>query len=73
MKFTIINKEDVDSVDFSQILQTSKNTLRYNLTKTKTFVKYNGDQPSFLNGKTEYTKEQISTILSEEEWSLKEN
>mgnify|MGYP003108831964 FL=1 len=73
MKFTIINKEDVDSVDFSQILQTSKNTLRYNLAKTKTFVKYNGDQPSFLNGKTEYTKEQISTILSEEEWSLEEN
>jgi len=69
MKFTIINKEDVDSIDFSQILQTSKNTLRYNLAGTKTFVKYNGNQPSFLNGKTEYTKSQMVNILSGEEWT----
>lgn len=39
-KFLVIPKEMVDEVDFNQVLQTSKDTLRYSVDGTKTFVKY---------------------------------
>jgi hypothetical protein len=70
--YCIINSSEVSSVDFDQVLQTSADTLRYSLDGTKTFVKYEGTQPSFLLGKTEYTHEEILTILSGPEWTSDE-
>jgi len=62
-KYVIITSDDVNSVDFSQVQETSVDTLRWNNDKTKTFVKYVGDKPSFLNGKTEYTVDELLAIL----------
>ena len=70
--YCIIDAPDVSSVDFSQVAETSSDTLRYSLDGTKTFVKYEGDQPSFLSGKQEYTHEEILTILSGDEWTSDE-
>lgn len=67
--YVIINDSEVSSVDFSQVAETSANTLRYSLDGTKTFVKYEGEQPSFLSGKTEYDHAEILTILSGDEWT----
>jgi hypothetical protein len=61
--YVIITSDDVSSVDFSQVEETSAETLRWNNDKTKTFVKYAGDKPSFLNGKTEYTIDELLAIL----------
>jgi len=61
--YVIITSDDVSSVDFSQVEETSAETLRWNNDKTKTFVKYTGDKPSFLNGKTEYTIDELLAIL----------
>ena len=66
-KITVINASDVSSVDFSQVLETSADTLRYNNDNTKTFVKYDGAQPSFLSGKTEYSYDDFVAILQDEE------
>ena len=70
--YCIITVAEVTSlpVDFSQVLETSADTLRYNNDESKTFVKYEGSQPSFLSGKTEYTHSQILAILNDEsgEW-----
>jgi len=68
--YVIINTSELSAVNFSKVLETSANTLRYNNDGTKTFVKYEGDQPSFLNGKTTYTESEIKTILNDEkqEW-----
>ena len=71
-KYTIITKEEVSSVDFSQVLETSANTLRYNNDGTKTFVKFEGDTPSFLNGKTQYTHSEILAELSKSEWIIED-
>jgi hypothetical protein len=71
-KYVIINQDEVDSVDFSQVSETSVNTLRYSLDGTKTFVKYEGGQPSFLWGKTEYTHEEILEVLATDEWTSDE-
>ena len=69
-KWVIIDKDYVSSVDFSQVLETSANTLRYSLDGNKTFVKYDGSQPSFLSGKTEYNHSEILAILNDNdgEW-----
>ena len=63
-KYVIINSSDVSSVDFSQVLETSANTIRYNNDDTKTFVKFEGDTPAFLDGKTQYTHSEILATLN---------
>ena len=70
-RWVIIDKDEVSSVDFSQILETSADTLRYSNDGSKTFVKYEGSQPSFLSGKTEYNHSQILAILrdTDGEWT----
>ena len=67
--FVILDASEVGNVDFNKVMQTSADTLRYSLDGTKTFVKFEGDTPSFLSGKTEYTRSEILTILSGDEWT----
>ena len=67
-KYVIINASEVGSVDFSQVNETSANTLRYSLDGTQTFVKFDGATPSFLDGKTSYTHSEILTILGGTDW-----
>tara|TARA_R110001592_G_scaffold128783_1_gene340921 strand:+ start:112 stop:336 length:225 start_codon:yes stop_codon:yes gene_type:complete len=71
-KYVILESSEVSSVDFSKVLEDSSNTLRYNNNNTKTFVKYTGDQPVFLNGKTELTYTEIMTELARSEWQVAE-
>jgi hypothetical protein len=70
--YVIIDASDVSSVDFSQVQETSADTLRYSVDGTKTFVKYEDGQPSFLWGKTEYTHEEILEVLATDEWTSDE-
>lgn len=70
--YVIIDSSEVDSIDFGQVFETSADTLRYSLDGTQTFVKYEGDQPSFLSGKQEYTHSEILAILSGDEWTSDE-
>ena len=37
--------------------------------RTKTFVKFEGSTPSFLEGKTQYDHSEILTILATDEWT----
>tara|TARA_R100000501_G_C2586659_1_gene88009 strand:+ start:263 stop:496 length:234 start_codon:yes stop_codon:yes gene_type:complete len=68
-KWVIITRDEIGSIDFSQVIESSVNTLRYSLDGSKTFVKYEGSQPSFLSGKTELNHSQILTELAKDEWS----
>ena len=71
-KYVIINADEVSSVDFSQVDETSADTLRYNIDPagTKTFVKFDSDTtPSFLDDKTQYSHSEILTILATDEWT----
>jgi len=71
-KYVIIEASEVSSIDFNDVLENSIETLVYNLDNTKTFVKYVGTQPFSLLGKTEYTQEEILSILSGPEWTSDE-
>jgi len=55
-------------IDFSQLLNRNASMLRYSVDKSKALVKYNGDQPSFLNGKTTYTHAEILVEMAKSAW-----
>ena len=65
-KYVIINANEVSLIDFNQVLETSANTLRYNNDNTQTLVKFIGNTPDFLEGKTQYTHLEIKSILNSE-------
>ena len=67
--YVIIDASEVSSVDFNQVLETSPSTLRYSLNGSQTFVKFEGDTPSFLAGKTANTHSEMLEILAGEEWT----
>jgi len=71
--YIIFNTTEISSIDFSEVLETSSETLRLSIDETKTFVKYNGDtMPNSVSNLTTkqgpYSHEQILTILSGSEW-----
>ena len=57
------------NVDFDSVIENNINTLRYSLDGTKTFVKFEGDTPSFLIGEPQYNHTDILNILSGPEWA----
>ncbi len=69
-KYVIINADEVSSVNFDQVDETSESTIRYSLDGSLTFVKFDSDTtPSFLDGKTQYTHSEILAILATDEWT----
>ena len=48
VKFVILDADETDYIDFTEILQTSPSSMRYSIDRSKTFVKYRGDQPDFI-------------------------
>ncbi len=68
-KYVIIDASEVSSIDFTQVNETSADTLRYSLDETQTFVKFDGDTPSFLEGKTQYNHNEMVSILNSIDWT----
>lgn len=71
-KFVIFNVSELNKINFNEVLEDSPSTLRYSLDGTKTFIKWENTEPSFLinlstKSKT-YTLEEISEILLTPEW-----
>ena len=73
-KYAIIKASEVFTIDFSEVLEDSEETLKYSIDRSKTYVKWNGDTPSFLKtwlhlGKTKiYTYNEALIILYTPEW-----
>jgi hypothetical protein len=76
-KYIIFNVSEIDSIDFTQIKETSKDTLRKSNDETLTFVKYIGDMPSSIQSLTtksqEYTNVEILEILNSDVWAVPTN
>ena len=69
MKYVTILAEQVASVDFNQVLETSEETLRYSNDRSLALLKFTGDTPSFLEGKTTYDYNEIMEILDSPDWT----
>jgi hypothetical protein len=72
-EYMIFPTTELYKVDFNQVMETSADTVRKSVDETKTFVKWSGEQPSFIstlqNTEGPYTYEEILEILSTEEWT----
>lgn len=71
--FVIFDVSEIDLIDFNHVMESNVNTLRYSVDGTKTFVKWEGEEPNFLSLLTTktstYSYEQILEILATEEWT----
>lgn len=73
MTYLVIQASDVSSVDFAAVFETSAETLRYSVDNTKTFIKWEGDQPAFVASLTgtegPYTNAELRAILDTDVWT----
>jgi hypothetical protein len=73
-EFMIFNVSELPQIDFTQVLETSIDTVRKSVDETKTFVKWDGTTiPSSVDSLTTkegpYTYSEILAILATPEWT----
>jgi hypothetical protein len=73
-QFMIFNISELDQIDFTQVLETSPDTVRRSVDGTKTFVKWDlPEMPSSVYALTTkegpYTYEEMLNILATPEWT----
>ena len=71
-QFIIFNINEVNKIEFAEVLETSINTVRKSIDGTKTFVKWDtSEYPTFISSLTNpegpYTYEEILEILNNSE------
>jgi hypothetical protein len=69
LNYFILTDSELSEVDFNDILESSENTLRWNLDHTKFIVKTGGDIPSWLEEKTNFSQEEMLNIISTADWT----
>jgi hypothetical protein len=71
--YMIFNVSELNCIDFSQILETSIETIRKSVDGTESFIKWENQKPSCIDllttAKGPYTKDEMLTILNTPEWS----
>ena len=72
-EYLIIPTTEVSKVDFTQVCETSAETLRKSVDETKTFIKWDGEAPAFVadvvGAEGPYTHTEILDILGGAEWT----
>ena len=72
-EFMIFSVTELSQIDFTQVCETSEETVRKSVDGTKTFVKWDGATPECVaNLETKegpYTYEEILVILATPEWT----
>ena len=78
--YVIADISELNNVDYSQVLQTSADTVRKNIEQTKFILKYDGTTPSTIqtldgNGKLftydnkkYFTHSEILSVITDVEW-----
>ena len=72
-QFAIFSLTEIDKIDFSQVLETSADTLRKSVDGTRSFVKWDSITPppsveALTTIEGYYTYTEILEVLSGEEW-----
>jgi len=75
-QFMIFNVSELPLIDFTQVLETSHETVRKSVDGTKTFVKWDGQIPNCVDTLSTkegpYTYQEITDILSGVDWTINE-
>lgn len=71
--YCIFSVSELDKIDFTQVQETSAETVRKSVDGTKTFVKWEGDTPTCVEtletASPYYTHAEILDILNTPEWN----
>jgi hypothetical protein len=71
--YMIFPVNQLNNIDFSQVLETSEETIRKSVDETKTFVKWDGSQPDCIslltNTEGPYTHSEILAIMDTSAWT----
>lgn len=72
--YVIFDTTETGSINFNEVLETSINTLRLNLSGSQTFVKYEGEtMPTSISSLTTkegpYSHSEILNILTGSDWT----
>lgn len=70
--YVIANTSEASAFIFSQLVDINESSSRKSLDGSLILARYEGSQPSFLDGKTEYTHSEILRIMETAEWSSDE-
>ncbi len=74
LNYVIFNVSELDLIDFDQVRETSRDTLRYSVDLEWTFVKWIGSMPASVAALTTkgavLTNEEILIVLSGPDWTL---
>jgi hypothetical protein len=72
-EFMIFTVSELDQIIFTEVLETSADTVRKSVDGTKTFVKWDGTMPECVANLTTkegpYTYDEILVILATPEWT----
>ena len=72
-EFMIFACSELDQIVFTEVLETSADTVRKSVDETKTFVKWDGTTPECVANLTTkegpYTYDEILVILATPEWT----
>ncbi len=64
---------ELNNIDYSQVGETSADTVRKNVADTEFVLKWEGDMPSSVSAitptVTTYTHEEILAVMATEEWT----
>lgn len=76
-QFAIFSTTELPLINFSEVLETSQDTVRTSVDGSLTFVKWDGEEPpasvqALTTIQGYYTYDEIMTILSSPEWSSTE-
>jgi hypothetical protein len=71
--FMIFNVDELDTINFDEVLETSSETIRKSVDGSKTFVKWEGSTippsiQSLITKEGPYTYSEIIDMLSTDEW-----
>ena len=72
-RWVVIPTSSTGSINFTDVLETSVNTLRLSVDGSETFVKYDGAQPASVAGlagvSSEYDHTEILNLLTGSAWT----
>ena len=71
-KYVITNTSNLSDVDYALVEQDSLETTRKSLNNSLALISFYGDTPSFLEGITQYDKDEIKGIVTGDEWQVEE-
>ncbi len=71
-KYVIININDLSNVDYTLVEQSFLETTRKSLDSSLALISFYGNTPSFLEGITQYDKDQIKSITTSSDWQEEE-